>query len=130
MPKLRQFNHPSMATWISGRGSIWPRGGVNRRVLDLDVEMQEILARLKKAAPGKTYETVKAVVESYDYLVELVREQGVIEEHLLELLFCSAGQGVGAHVGNGIAIGNATGRRKQRRRHRRLAGSMKRRVSG
>ena len=103
---------------------------MNRRALDLDVEMQEILARLKDAAPGKTYETVKAVVESYDYLVELVREQGVREERLLELLFCSVGQEDGDRDRNEIAIGNATGLRKQRRRHRRLAGSMKRRVSG
>ena len=126
VPKIGLFNHPCLATWISRCGGIWPRGGVNGRILDLDAEMQEILVRLKEATPGRTYETVKAVVESYDYLVALLREESAKEEHLLELLFCRAGQVVGDHERHGSAIRNSTRRQKQRR----LAGSKKRRVSG
>lgn len=109
---------------------MWPRVGVNGRALELDDEMQEILERLKEAAPGKTYQTVKAVVESHDHLVELLREARMMEDRLLEMLRDRGGQadGDGGRQGNGF--GNAAGRRKGRRRHRRLVGSKRGQLSG
>jgi hypothetical protein len=130
VPQLVLFDLQCLATWISRRGDIWPTNRVNQRALELDVHVQGVLERLKERAPGETYEMVKAVVESHDYLVELLREESVATDRLLEILCGPAGQAYKDRGRHGDGFGNATGRRKERCRHRRLAGSKKRRVSG
>ncbi len=130
MSQLVLFDLQCLFTWVSRCGRIWSRDGVNGRALELDVDMQETLERLKEAAPRETYEIVKAVVESHDYVVELVREESVATDRLLEILCGPAGQTDRDHSRHGDGFGNASGRRKERRRHRRLAGFKKLRVSG
>ena len=130
MSQLVLFDLQCLATRISKRGDIWPTNRVNERALELDVHMQGVLERLKERAPRETYEIVKAVVESHDYLVELARDESMTTDRLREILCGPGGQADEDRDRHGDGFGNAAGRRKRRRRHRRLVGCKKRRLSG
>ena len=61
-----------------------------------EVEVREFLQYLETIEGGKELETLKAVCESYAYLIELVREENMTIDRLHEIVFGPADQADGA----------------------------------
>ena len=90
------------------------------------VKVREFLQYLETLDGGKELETVKAVCESYAYLIELVCEENMTIDRLHEIVFGSAEQADGARGPGGAERPDDAGRRAlRRRRRRRLAQSRK-----
>jgi hypothetical protein len=93
----------------------------------LEVRVQEFLQYLETRDGGKELEKIKAVCESYAYLLELVRDENMTMDRLHEIMFGSAGQADGGRGARGDEWPDAAGRRALRRRRRCLVKSKKRR---
>jgi hypothetical protein len=94
----------------------------------LEVKVREFLQYLETREGGEELETIKAVCESYIYLMELVREENMTIDRLHEIVFGSADQADGAHGPRGDERPDAVGRRALRWR-RRLVESKTRRAA-
>ena len=94
----------------------------------LEVQVQEFLQYLETLEGGEELEKIKAVCESYVYLIELVREENMTIDRLHEIVFGSADQTDGARDTRGDERQGVAGRRALRRRRRRLVESKKRRA--
>jgi hypothetical protein len=96
-----------------------------------EVEVREFLQYLETLDGGEELQTIKAMCESYAYLLELVREENMTIDRLHEIVFGSAGQADGVRGPRGEERPDAAGRRalRRRRRRRRLVPSKARRAA-
>ena len=62
----------------------------------LEVKVREFLQYLETIDGGEELETIKAVCESYAYLIELVRDETMTIDRLHEIVFGSADPADGA----------------------------------
>jgi hypothetical protein len=94
-----------------------------------EAKVQEFLQYLETIDDGgEELETIKAVCESYVYLIELVRDENMTVDRLHEIVFGSANQADGVQ---GVREGHSRDvaqRRALRRWRRRLVQSKKRRA--
>jgi hypothetical protein len=94
-----------------------------------EVKVQEFLQYLETIDDGgEELETIKAVCESYAYLIELVRDENMTIDRLHEIRFGSADQAGSARSVHGDPSRDAAQRRALRRWRRRLVDSKKRRA--
>ena len=93
-----------------------------------EAKVREFLQYLETIDGGEELQTIKAVCESYAYLIELVREENMTIDRLHEIVFRSADQADGARGPRGAERLDDAGRRALRRR-RRLVQSRKRRAA-
>ena len=77
----------------------------------LEAEVREFLQYLESLDGGEELEKIKAVCESYAYLIELVREENMTIDRLHEIVFGSADQADGACDTRGNERQGVTGRR-------------------
>ena len=68
--------------------------------LDMD-ELKGLLERTEAALDAKDYETIKAVVESYAYIAELVGDKNITISRLQKILFGASTEKTAAVVGDG-----------------------------
>jgi hypothetical protein len=94
----------------------------------LEVKLHEFRQYLETIDGGKELETIKAVCESYAYLMELVRDENMTIDRLHEIVFGSADQADGARGVHGDQSRGAAQRRALRRWRRRLLDSKKQRA--
>jgi hypothetical protein len=95
----------------------------------LDANVQEALEHLEERIPRERYELIKAVCESYDYLVELARDENMTTDRLREIFCGSTYRADGGRGGHENGPADAAQRRAWRRRRRRRARSKKRRAA-
>ena len=95
----------------------------------MDANVQEALEHLEKKIPREHYELIKAISESYDYLVELLRDENMTTDRLHEIYRRSTYRWDGDRGGQANGSGAVTQRRASRRRRRRRAPSKKRRAA-
>jgi hypothetical protein len=84
-----------------------------------EVKVREFLQYLETLDGGEELQTIKAMCESYVYLIELVRDETMTIDRLHEIVFGSADQPNGARGAGGQERTDAAGRRALRRRRRR-----------
>jgi energy-converting hydrogenase A subunit M len=94
----------------------------------LETEVQEFLQYLEEKEDCDELESIKAICESYAYLIKLVQDENMTVERLQEIVFGSADQAHGAFGTRSEGARDAAQRRALRRRHRRLIGSKRRRA--
>jgi transposase len=70
--------------------------------LDMD-ELKDLLKRAEAALDEKDYETIKAVVESYAYIAELVGGKNITIARLQKMLFGASTEKTAAVIGDGAA---------------------------
>ena len=85
-----------------------------------EVKVREFLQYLETLDGGEELQTIKAMCESYVYLLELVRDETMTIDRLHEIVFGSADQTNGVRGAGGKERKDAAGRRALRRRRRRL----------
>jgi len=68
--------------------------------LDMD-ELKDLLERAEAALDEKDYETIKAVVESYAYIAELVGGKNITIARLQKMLFGASTEKTAAVIGDG-----------------------------
>ena len=86
-------------------------------------QVREFLQYLETIDGGEELQTIKAMCESYVYLIELVRDETMTIDRLHEIVFGSADRTNGARGAGGQDRTDAAGRRALRRRRRRLVQS-------
>jgi hypothetical protein len=69
--------------------------------LDMD-ELKDLLDRAEAALDEKDYETIKAVVESYAYIAELVGGKNITIARLQKMLFGASTEKTAAVIGDGV----------------------------
>lgn len=89
----------------------------------LESKVQEFLQYLETIDGGEELEKIKAVCESYAYLIKLVRDENMTIDRLHEIVFGSADRAEGARDTRGNERQGVAGRRALRRRRRRLVPS-------
>jgi transposase len=71
-------------------------------VIELDMdELKDLLERAEAALDAKDYETIKAVVESYAYIADLVGGKNITISRLQKMLFGSSTEKTAAVIGAG-----------------------------
>jgi transposase len=72
------------------------------RIIDLDMDrLESLLGRAERALNEEDYETIKAVVESYAYIAELVGEKNITIQRLRKMLFGARTEKTATVVGKG-----------------------------
>jgi transposase len=73
-------------------------------VIELEMDkLADILQRAEAALDGEDYETIKAVVESYAYIADLVGDKNITIRRLRKMLFGASTEKTAAVVGSGTA---------------------------
>ena len=88
-----------------------------------EVKVREFLQYLETIDGGEELQTIKAMSESYVYLIELVRDETMTIDRLHEIVFGSADRAEGARDPRGKERQGVAGRRALRGRRRRLVPS-------
>jgi hypothetical protein len=81
-----------------------------------EVQVREFLQPLETLDGGEELEKIKAVCESYAYLIQLVRDENMTIDRLHEIVFGSADQADGARGTRRNRRQGVAGRRALRRR--------------
>jgi hypothetical protein len=92
-----------------------------------EVQVREFLQYLETLDGGEELKTIKAVCESYAYLIELVRDETMTIDRLHEIVFGSSDQADGVRGTRGNRRQGVARRRALRRR--RLVQSKTRRAA-
>jgi hypothetical protein len=85
-----------------------------------EVKVRDFLEYLETREGGEPLEKIKAMCESYVYLIELVRDENMTIDRLHEIVFGSGDQADGVRGTHGEERPDAAGRRALRRRRQRL----------
>jgi hypothetical protein len=87
----------------------------NGRAVTVDAKLQELLQGVEPALNNKHYRTIQALLESYSYIAELVRDENMTMDRLRARLWGSRQRADESHHGQ-TETENVAQRRARRRR--------------